>query len=145
MTHERSADPRPKRQHYVPQFLLRYFCEEDPNRLWVFDKHTDKIWQQGADQVGHEKYYNEAPIGGGWVASYEARFERIESGSAPVLAKLNAGTPTRALSVPAFAQLCYFVAVQYLWTPAYLSMQKHFNEMIRDLFPDGDMPETIRR
>ncbi|MCH8807110.1 MAG: DUF4238 domain-containing protein [Planctomycetes bacterium] len=44
-----------------------------------------------------------------------------------------------------FVQLCYFVAVQYLRTPAFLSMNKQSNEEIRRLFPDEQIPETIKK
>jgi hypothetical protein len=34
-----------KRQHYVPQFLLRYFSGNDKGQLYVFDKTNEKAFQ----------------------------------------------------------------------------------------------------
>lgn len=136
---------RPKRQHYVPQLLLRYFCAQGSDRLWAFDKETGKVWQQAIHQIGHEKYFNDASLGNGWSVSYEHKFQYIESKFAPVLAKLNGGAPIKSLSAMEFALLCYFVAVQYLRTPAFLSENKQLNDSIRRLFPDGEIPETFQK
>ncbi len=146
MMNQRSpSNPRPKRQHYVPKLLLRHFCAGGSDRLWVFDKHTGKVWEQAIRKIGHEKYFNEAPLGNGWVVSYDEELEYVENKAAPVLAKLNVGTSIYSLKAVEFALLCYFVAVQHLRTPAFFSWNKQFNEEIRRLCPDGQIPETIKK
>lgn len=145
MSQRSPSNPRPKRQHHVPQLLLKHFCAEGSDRLWVFDKHTGKVWQQAIRKIGHEKYFNEAPLGDGWFVSYDEKFQHVEDKAAPVLAKLNVGTTIYPLKKMDSALLCYFVAFQYLRTPAFFSSCKQSIEEIRRLFPDGQIPETIKK
>jgi len=45
-----------KVQHYVPQFYLNYFCNEQ-ERLWVFDKQENKSFTTNPKNVGAEGYF----------------------------------------------------------------------------------------
>lgn len=136
---------RVKRQHYVPKMLLKHFCPQGSDHLWVYDKHTGKIRNQAIREIGHETYFNEAPLGDGWRASYEEKFQHVENIFAPVLVKLNGGASLHALQPIEFARLCYFIAVQHLRTPANFSWHKQFNEEIRLLFPDNEISPTIQQ
>ena len=111
----------------------------------MFDKHTGNVWQQAIRKIAHEKYFNEAPLGNGWVVSYDEKFQPVENEAAPVLAKLNVGIPIYSLKDMEFALLCYFVALQHLRTPAFFSQSNQFNEIICRLFPDGQIPETVKK
>ncbi|MBN1341333.1 MAG: DUF4238 domain-containing protein [Phycisphaerae bacterium] len=143
MSQQSPTNPLPKRQHYVPRLLLRCFCPQGSDRLWVFDKQTDREWEQAIREIGHEKYFNEVPLGDSWFASYEDRFQYIESHFASVLAKLNADTPVHALTVTERAWLCYFTAVQHLRTPAFFAWNKQLNEVIGGLLPPGETSQAI--
>ncbi len=50
-----------KKQHYVPQFLLRRFGTGKKNRekIWVLDKLTGKVFQSSVKDVGHENNFYE--------------------------------------------------------------------------------------
>lgn len=50
---------RPKKHHYVPQFLLRNFAEAGGTRLYAFDKQTDRIFHANmADLAAENHLYN---------------------------------------------------------------------------------------
>lgn len=50
-----------KKQHYVPQFLLKRFGTGKKNRekIWVLDKLTGKVFQSSVKDVGHENNFYE--------------------------------------------------------------------------------------
>lgn len=139
------AQNRPKRQHYVPRVLLKSFCAPNSRHLWVFDKLTERVWSGSINDVGHETRFNEAPLGNRWFVRYEDKFARVETKTAPVLSKLCSGATIPSLSVMDFCQLSFFVAVQFLRTPAQFSRLRQLNEELRRLFPDGHVPLTIRK
>ena len=120
MSRRTPFNSRAKRQHFVPQLLLRHFCAEGSNRLWVFDKHTGKVCQQAIREIGHQKYFNEASLGDGWVVSYDEKFQHIEDRAAPGLAKLNDGAPTpqerlrNPLRKPQEPRRCHSIVTPFL-------------------------------
>ena len=40
-----------KRQHYVPQFYLKYFTDNEDERLFVHDKESDKIFSKNIQEM----------------------------------------------------------------------------------------------
>lgn len=49
-----------KKQHYVPQFYLRHFCDEN-GRVWVCELGNHKIFQTVPENICQEKYLYEVP------------------------------------------------------------------------------------
>jgi hypothetical protein len=49
-----------KKQHYVPQFLLKKFSNPE-GRVWVLDKATDKKFQVSSGDIGHQNYFYAIP------------------------------------------------------------------------------------
>jgi len=47
-----------KKQHYIPQFLLRNFCSEE--KVWVFDKSTGRSYPSSTVNTGHENHFYSA-------------------------------------------------------------------------------------
>lgn len=47
-----------KKQHYIPQFLLKNFCSSD--KIWVFDKKAGKSFPSSTLNTGHENYFYSA-------------------------------------------------------------------------------------
>jgi len=49
----------PKIQHYVPQFILKNFCLNENNQIYVFDKKTEKVFTTNIENVAAENgFYN---------------------------------------------------------------------------------------
>ena len=48
-----------KKQHYVPQFLLRKYGvgKKKKEKLWVLDKRTENVYQSSVKDVGHENRF----------------------------------------------------------------------------------------
>ncbi len=75
----------PKRHHYVPQMLLRRFCDEN-GKLWLFNKkapqlgvtfaspeaaffqkHFYSLNENGVRDVSLEKYFSELEVNPKWL------------------------------------------------------------------------------
>ena len=62
----------PKKQHYVPQFLLRNFATENTEKLFTFDKQQDKIFSTTVKDSASEKgFYNIQGLSGKYTLEYE--------------------------------------------------------------------------
>ena len=50
---------KPKKQHYVPQFLLRNFAigQKSKAKLWVLDKRKGNVYQSSVHDVAHENLF----------------------------------------------------------------------------------------
>jgi uncharacterized protein YjiS (DUF1127 family) len=51
-----------KKQHYVPQFLLRKFAcfRKKRAEVWVLDKKSVQKFKSSVQDIGHENYFYEA-------------------------------------------------------------------------------------
>jgi hypothetical protein len=76
-----------KRQHFVPQFLLRYFATDSPRRrVWALDKRLGTIRQQSIREVAHENFFYEHPELKRHGFNLEERLAALESLVAPTIA-----------------------------------------------------------
>ena len=46
-----------KRQHYVPQFYLKYFTDNEDEKLYVLDKESGKIFHKNVLEICEQNYY----------------------------------------------------------------------------------------
>lgn len=80
-----------KKQHFVPQFLLRNFTN-DGHKLWVFDKKSRKEFSADVGDIANRKYFYD--IGGILLPNglseqaFERAFGDLESYYSPFLKKL---------------------------------------------------------
>jgi hypothetical protein len=105
-------------QHYVPKFILRNFlCDENHQRVRVYDKETDREFTTSIDNVMAERRFNEFEFGE-YLASFEDIACRIEDSALPayrqVLAdgKLSGGPDQQAA-------LAFLMAFQFVRTRAH--------------------------
>lgn len=78
-----------KRQHYVPQFYLRNWCNNE-NKLWCYDAKIGKIYKTTPNDCCYIKYYYEiGKIGDDYVLpnTREQDYQRIENEIAPIISK----------------------------------------------------------
>jgi len=68
----------PKRQHCVPQFLLRYFAGEN-ERFYVFDKRKESVFESKPGAVIAESWFYDFFDGEGEPHTYEYILSEHES------------------------------------------------------------------
>ena len=137
-----------KKQHYVPQFLLKRFGVGKKNRekLWVLDKRTENVFQSSVRDIGHEnKFYQY--LDKDKILDPEDLFNNVESYAAPLIAKIH---KSRKLSrnKSELIGLSYFMATQMLRTPHTRNEMENFRKLIIAKWGDDikvypDDPKTI--
>jgi hypothetical protein len=107
-----------KKQHYVPQFLLRKFSvgRKSKAKIWVYDKSKGKRFRASVRDIGHENSFYEATASDGRAIEAESLSEHIDDrGSKAIELVLKRGAlPIQSREM---VDLSYFVAFQMLRTP----------------------------
>ena len=78
-----------KRQHYVPQFYLKNWCNNE-NKLWCYDTKIGEIYKTTPNDCCYIKYcYEIGKIGDDYVLpnTREQDYQRIENEIAPIISK----------------------------------------------------------
>jgi hypothetical protein len=88
---------RPKKQHYIPQLVLRRFRVPDGDQLWVFDKSNSKGYISAVKDVASENYFNDVRLKD-WDISFENRLELVETQVAPVIERIVSSEDVSQLS-----------------------------------------------
>ena len=79
----------PKRHHYLPQFYLENFCQNDG--FWVFDREKNEFRQQTPKNTALKShYYSAEDQDGAKHTEIELLLSRIEGHAKLVIAKLHA-------------------------------------------------------
>lgn len=110
---------KPKKQHYVPQFLLRNFAvgKKQKARLWVLDKRTGSVHEVSVRDAGEQnKFYEYADESG--VVNAEPALEKLDSKAAAVISDILRTSRFPETHESSFAWLRYYVAAQMLRIPA---------------------------
>lgn len=141
----------PKRQHYVPQFLLRRFGTGKRDQVHVFDKWSGKEFVSAVRNVAAEgSFYNVPPsvVAHLWKLGRDAGVEGVE-GEPPVLsfepdlAKLEGRTAKAVerivreeslaiLSDEEKATIALFAAIQFVRTPQQRDMIVQLEAIMRE-------------
>lgn len=139
---------KPKKQHYVPQFLLRNFANGRKNKakVWVLDKKFSKIYPASVRDVAHENKFYEYHGESGDL-EFEDLMGKLDSIGAGIIAAM-----TKKSKIPDSAEaqtwLSYFVAAQMIRTPSVREDMENFRQMIihkwgGDIKAHPDDPKTI--
>jgi hypothetical protein len=138
---------RPKKHHYVPQFLLRRFALLGTEHLFVFDKATDKVFRSNIEDIAAENLLYEFTLKGK-TSSIEAGLARFESMVASVLAKLAQTDNITQIDDEERLFISAFVAQLMLRSPNSIATQRDFvskmRRWVRDKGWDPDAMEQIR-
>ncbi len=132
--------PPRKKQHYVPQFLLKPFSTGNKHRLWVFDKRTGRKWNQGVKEIASKRGFYDLGEANGRTGSAEAALSRMESAAAPLLKRLWSSKSLGCLSAEDRIILALFVAAQMLRTAHVRAMYDETDEMLRELAGIWNIP-----
>lgn len=120
-----------KIHHYVPKFLLKNFGTGKKDRLWSYDKHTDRAFQTNAKNVACEQKFYELELEGQKL-SLESSLSRIESFAKPVVEKILFNDNVRALTSEEISTLAAFIAIQFARTKHFRETFARFPSMLRE-------------
>ena len=134
---------KPKKQHYVPQFLLRNFAvgKKQRAKLWVLDKKHASIFDASVRDIAHENLFYEYHGEAGSI-EFESVLEKLDSKAADIIHGITS-TARIPRSGADFIWLSYFVVAQLLRTPSVRRDLDHFREVIdsnlgKDIVYEGD-------
>ncbi|MCK4817454.1 DUF4238 domain-containing protein [bacterium] len=139
---------KPKKQHYIPQFLLRNLSKgrKSKAKVWVLDKWNERTYQASIRNVGHENFFYEYH-GESGVIELEELMQKIDSIGAEIIASI---TQHERLSESSedFVWLTYFVAAQMMRTPMTRNDMENFRQLIinawgRNIKAHPDDPKTL--
>jgi hypothetical protein len=105
-----------RRQHYVPQCLLRHFTNS-AGKLWVYDAKTHKVWTSVPEKIGHERdlYTLQTSAGTADRCLEDLLAEQVDGPGDNAIKVLLA---RQTLSGEQIRSFFLFVAAQYHRTPA---------------------------
>jgi hypothetical protein len=121
---------RPKKHHYVPQFLLRNFAGVGDTRLYVFDKQTDRVFRASVADVAAENRLYEFLLGD-VPATIEPSLADFESKAACVLREVLRKDNLADVTVYQRVVLSGLVAQLLLRSPQKRAAMQHMNAELR--------------
>jgi hypothetical protein len=122
---------RTKKQHYVPQFLLRHFSESAARKpkVWTLDKGTKEVRLSSVRDVAHENYFYECDDDDGTRLELEDLMTVNDSTGARIIAKILNSNSLR-ITPEEHVDLAYFVACQMSRVPKIRKDLESFRELI---------------
>lgn len=127
----------PINQHYVPQFLLRNFHNQN-EKIYAFDKQTKKTFETIVRNVAAERnYYNFSHDG--VTFSLEKSLSRIEDAARSLIDLIIKNEKLGVLTEDDCSLLSLFISIQHLRGPRVRSDQEAIAHSILERF--GDTPD----
>jgi hypothetical protein len=125
---------KPKKQHYVPQFLLRNFAigKKQEAKLWVFDKRNTSVFQSSVRDVGHENMFYEYR-GEAGTYDFEPLLEKLDSKAAGIIQDVIASSRLPRTGED-YDWLSFYVSAQMLRTPMIRKDMDNIRELITHKF-----------
>ena len=119
----------PKIQHYVPQFILRNFCFNENQQIYVFDKKTEKVFPTNIENIAAEKgFYNFK--NGEFTFSIENNLSNLESSAANAIERIIKYESLSAIAKDEKLLLSLFIAAQFSRTKQQRILLKQMNDSI---------------
>ena len=131
-----------KKQHYVPQFLLKSWAKGKANKINIFDKKEVRQFCSSVRDTAHENnFYNEELFGYG--NKTEAKLASLETETAPIIKKILAHGEISVISEYEKQLLSLFTAVQMLRTNHIREFLSSFQDILAKKLSDiGVSSET---
>jgi len=101
----------PKTQHYVPQFVLKNFCVNENEQIYVFDKKTEKVFSTHIKNIAAENGFYNLKMGGA-TYSAEQNLGNLETVAANLIDKINKEETLANISSDEKLILSIFIAAQ---------------------------------
>lgn len=112
MTHDSEIA---KVQHYVPQFVLKHFCEGKNPQIFVFDKEKEKVFRTNVKNVASENGFYNFSLGDGPV-TIEPLLSNLETAASHVIKKIAREESLGTITSDERLILSTFIAVQFIRT-----------------------------
>lgn len=121
------ASNKAKKQHYVPQFLLKKFAVKRKRspQVWVMDKANETVFLSSPRDIAHENKFYECEFGEDHKLRLEEDMQKIDDKGSSVINQILASKSLQ-LSDKQKTTLSYFVAFQVTRT---ISPQKNIQAM----------------
>jgi hypothetical protein len=104
-------------QHWVPQFLIRYFADKG-GRVFCLDIHTDEVTKPPPKHAASERGFNDFTLDGESI-SFEDKLEQTETKAAPVLKRIIAVKSLAGVGLAERQRVAEFMAAQSFRTKAF--------------------------
>ncbi|HEX3657216.1 MAG TPA: DUF4238 domain-containing protein [Pirellulales bacterium] len=127
-------------QHYVPQFILRRFHNED-GRLHVYDKWTRRSFVSSARNVAAETGFYDIKVENE-VVTLEPVMCEIESAALGAINALTDNASLASMSVEDKYAVAYFFGVQAMRTRSARDLVKQMQEAFRRILPEKNLQES---
>jgi len=101
----------PKKQHYVPQFLLKNFTLDKKNHINVFDIKAGKSFSSHIKHIGHENNFYNHPVEGNQI---EFDLCKLESQVAPIINRIISKGSIKHLTQHEYELIGLFTAQQMM-------------------------------
>jgi hypothetical protein len=124
------VEPKPKNQHYVPQFLLRNFGCGRGKQIFVFDKASGEIYQKPIKKVTSGRGFYDCEVDGA-PHSVDPLLTEMENVSSRIISRIVTAHSLRVLSDTGRKMVALFATVQMLRTDA---RRKELKDMIDDVY-----------
>lgn len=133
----------PKKQHFVPQFLLRNFTKAKGRHLAAFDKRAERtFWTPVVDAAEQNGFYDFEVSGG--EASIEQSLSDLEDTASVVIQRVVAAESLASLSESDRATIATFCAVQMCRVPHYREVQRGVVDFLRRIILESNAdPKTV--
>lgn len=130
-----------EKQHTVPQFILRNFSVN--NRLYTYDKHTEKVYRSNVKDSGCERSFYDFVIktsAGVIEGTIEEKLCELEGCASRVFNKIIDEDTVIGITDEEKEQVAYFLAAQMIRTQNvktnYQSMPEQLRNAIRERIPN---------
>lgn len=114
-------------QHYVPQLLLKGFCENNSKRVWVFEKETSRVFPSNIRNVACQRGFYDFVVNNEMI-SFDSSLGKLEDDTAGLLDRVRSTTSVSWLSRSERIILATFVAAQFIRTDARRKMYHQLTE-----------------
>jgi hypothetical protein len=101
----------PKKEHYVPKFLLRSFAINKDDQIYVFDKLTERVFKSNIGNVASEKRFYDIVVKD-YVFSLEPSLSDLESDASEIIRKIIYFQNINRISEDEKIKLSSFIAIQ---------------------------------
>ncbi|EOC5443610.1 DUF4238 domain-containing protein [Vibrio parahaemolyticus] len=126
----------PKKQHYVPQFLLRNFALGKKKRVHVYDLKAGKSFVSHVRDIGHENNFYHHPYNGNEM---EHALSELEAEVAPIIDGVLATSSIAHLSEEDQGILARFTIIQMMRVNAFREDLTEISDLILERFSDEDV------
>jgi len=121
----------PKIQHYVPRFILRNFCFNEEEQIYVFDKKTEKVFQTNIKNVAAESgFYNFKD--NNIKFSIERNLNNLETTVAEIIKKIIEQESLSNITKDERIKLSVFIAAQFFRVKQKRIIMKQVYEAVLD-------------